>query len=110
MMHVCKAILNCYFQIFLTGFSMAHLDKLKKLINKGGGTRYNDVNIVATKVIDNNRFALQDAFVNCCIFLLKWYLRCLFDRFNDLNDSVTHVIMGDQNADIVKQLTESDHR
>lgn len=56
-------------QIFLCGFSGRKLDKLRRLINSGGGV-----------------------------------------RFNQLNEDVTHVIMGDFEDDVRQFWSKSSHR
>jgi topoisomerase (DNA) II binding protein 1 len=56
-------------QIYLCGFSGRKLDKLRRLINSGGGV-----------------------------------------RFNQLNEDVTHVIVGDYDDDVRQFWSKSSHR
>ena len=42
-------------QIFLSGFKGARLEKLKRIINLGGGTRFNQINESVSHVVMGER-------------------------------------------------------
>ena len=58
-------------KIYLSGFSGHKLEKLRKIINSGGGTRFNQINEIVSHVVVGNR-------INADIDLLR---NCDFQAF-----------------------------
>ncbi|PFX26384.1 DNA topoisomerase 2-binding protein 1-A [Stylophora pistillata] len=66
-------------KIYLSGFSGQNLEKLRKIINSGGGTRFNQINEIVSHVIVGNRIDADiDLLRNCdfqvFIVSVQWIL------------------------------------
>ncbi|XP_041460355.1 DNA topoisomerase 2-binding protein 1-like isoform X1 [Lytechinus variegatus] len=68
-------------KIFLSGFSGQHLEKLRKVVNAGGGTRFNQINENVSHVIIGNRIEnhvteLKELPNRPSIVSVHWLLEC----------------------------------
>ncbi|CAL1290613.1 unnamed protein product [Larinioides sclopetarius] len=68
-------------KIFLTGFTSTHLDKLRKIINAGGGMRFNKYSesishVVCGKLTEEFLQSLKSSSVKPYVVNLNWLLEC----------------------------------
>lgn len=91
----------CCAQIYFSGFSEEQREKLNKIVNLGGGTRYVQDHTSPGTV---SEYKLQ-----CPKFDFRLSAVSLLLRFNQLNATLSHVVMGKQEPSEVKTIRELGH-
>ena len=65
----------CLSQVFLSGFRGPRLEKLKKIINLGGGTRFNQINESVSHVVMGEKVDKDCKMLEAATFKWEFALR-----------------------------------
>lgn len=86
-------------QIFLSGFTSPQIEKLKKLLNKGGATRF--ASCVGFS-------AVVPVFFVLLLSVNVHSVSCF--RFSSIDDSLTHIVVGEIVQNHVEEIDKLDSR